>query len=958
MTRLNRMKNKYYEILKSEIDEVVEEYIQHILSESLDVSIKHLNKEIDTIQKASNFISKKLHVEEKIDGTKLILVRKNTDSSNYSDNWIVSYKGNILHPEEFEHFNEKDIKDISSKSIGISQYKNVFEKLKKINDKISLVPKNTAFSLEFAQNKDTLTRTYVTTQALFLRSFANVKYYVNDGFLTISNTSGEITDFNSINDMARILDIYTFPVILDGYINTRENFISAIKSDELLGIFNKTEINFDDSLDIISKFSKMMVSFSSKLGGKPEGVVIHTSDNKLYKVTQSDQYDLTVRSNKKLSSQMDAESEKEYQNKISELARGFVDRLDFSNSVENLLKTYNDFIKKVDLEKIHHSKKSRINKIDDLMLAGKFLIQRYVFSGRNTKTLGLVPMAAKPVHLGHWKLIQLASKENNNVIVYISEKDRIKKGEYPITGNQMVQIWNEILKRYLPNNVKIKFVDSPVSAVRYMLLDLDKEFNESPIVNIYSDIDDINSYNSEEFKSKYKNLFGLNKIKLRGIERSHTVDISGTKMREFLQNDDKLSFTKNLPDISDLDKEKIYNLIKNISRSKTLNESGQSIASIDPKTPKTVNGKTARADKKLNISGGNRTIISDHIRDLAITLNKHINFWNPNNPYIKNGYIFNGSSQHLMNPDVDDILRKKTGDPDISLEKIKSDYGDIDIIVPITKLDELKKFLDTKDDNKSEWEPGSENKITNQFFYVGRTKSAAAIPDQLVTIFWYKPNNQIVQVDFEGDNMVKDQQGYEKPSEWTKFSKDSPLDDLAKGIKGLAGAILLRSLARGTTRLENVIVLTAGGVKKYKEKKEITDREISKNKRDAIPSEYTLNTGGGGAGIRKAYNYVGKINNKDAYEFVEARAAKDMGEKFVSITNLSKIFEIIFKKSPTSDDLNNFRSFQGLLKMMRDNLDKKTINIVLNRFVEIIKTENISSTEKSAIEDMIKSTLA
>lgn len=268
MTRLNRMKNKYYEILKSEIDEVVEEYIQHILSESLDVSIKHLNKEIDTIQKASNFISKKLHVEEKIDGTKLILVRKNTDSSNYSDNWIVSYKGNILHPEEFEHFNEKDIKDISSKSIGISQYKNVFEKLKKINDKISLVPKNTAFSLEFAQNKDTLTRTYVTTQALFLRSFANVKYYVNDGFLTISNTSGEITDFNSINDMARILDIYTFPVILDGYINTRENFISAIKSDELLGIFNKTEINFDDSLDIISKFSKMMVSFSSKLGGK------------------------------------------------------------------------------------------------------------------------------------------------------------------------------------------------------------------------------------------------------------------------------------------------------------------------------------------------------------------------------------------------------------------------------------------------------------------------------------------------------------------------------------------------------------------------------------------------------------------------------------------------------------------------------------------------------------------
>lgn len=195
------MKNKYFNILKPCVDSFVESYLRDILLEDLDVSIKHLKKEINTVQKASNFIQKKLHVEEKIDGTKLILVRKNVDSENYLDNWIVSYKGSILSPEEFDHFDEKDVADISSKSIGISQYKNIFEKLKRINNKISSIPKNTAFSLEFAQNKDTLTRTYETTQALFLRSFAKVKYYINDGFLTISNTSAEIVDFNSVKNM-------------------------------------------------------------------------------------------------------------------------------------------------------------------------------------------------------------------------------------------------------------------------------------------------------------------------------------------------------------------------------------------------------------------------------------------------------------------------------------------------------------------------------------------------------------------------------------------------------------------------------------------------------------------------------------------------------------------------------------------------------------------------------------
>ncbi len=386
-----------------------------------------------------------------------------------------------------------------------------------------------------------------------------------------------------------------------------------------------------------------------------------------------------------------------------------------------------------------------------------------------------------------------------------------------------------------------------------------------------------------------------------------------------------------------------------------IKESGQSIASVDPKTPKTIDGHLAQASKKLDISGGKKEITSDHIRRLAVTINNSLNFWNPSNPYIQNGYIFNGSSQHLMNPEIDNILKKITNDPSISLERIKDKYGDVDIIIPKQKLSELTKWLDSKDDNRVEWKPTSHNKITDQFYYVGRTKSFASIPDQLVTIFWYKPNNLIVQVDFEGDDMTIDSNGFEKPSTWTKFSKDSPLDDLSKGIKGLAGAILLRSLSRGTTRLDNVIVLTPGGAKKFKEKGEdaLTDRDISKNKRDILPSEYTLNTGGGGAGIRKAYNLLGTVKGKDAYEFVEASVSRSMGPEFASITDLNTIFKTIFKKNPGSVDINNFRSFQGLLKMMNKNLDSHTKSIVIDRFHDILSSESISGEEKHAIEQAI-----
>ena len=384
---------------------------------------------------------------------------------------------------------------------------------------------------------------------------------------------------------------------------------------------------------------------------------------------------------------------------------------------------------------------------------------------------------------------------------------------------------------------------------------------------------------------------------------------------------------------------------------KLLSESGASVASVDPETPKTINGVPAQATQKLSIvdAQGNdiHSSVSDDIKELAIALNSKVNFWKQNNPYIHNGYIFNGSSQFLMDPE-------KRG----KLSKVKSSFGDVDVIIPKEKLTGLTTFLDSIDDNQVEWKPTGNNSVTGKFAYVGRTKSFASIPDQLVTLWYYKPAGHVVQIDFEGDTMETDEKGFERPSEWTKFSKDSPWDDLTVGIKGLAGALMLRALTRAATRLgDNVIVLTTAAGLKIKPGDTVTDKQVSTAAKHVMPSKYTLNTGGGGAGIREAYKFVGDViyNGKKvkAYRFVDAPETKPE-ERIIGV---SKIYEVLFGVAPSGDERASFRSFQGLLKSMKKHLDSETIRFAVDRFTELLENEPLSPKERDPIANAVKEIL-
>src|SRR5258706_12308885 len=111
---------------------------------------------------------------------------------------------------------------------------------------------------------------------------------------------------------------------------------------------------------------------------------------------------------------------------------------------------------------------------------------------------GLVALGAKPAHVGHVRLIEFASSENDYVLAFVSLKDRRRKGEFPVSGDVMHKIWLDEIERVLPKNVIVLYDKaSPVGRVYEFLGDDDLEQSNDSFT-IYADSVDANSAFSQE----------------------------------------------------------------------------------------------------------------------------------------------------------------------------------------------------------------------------------------------------------------------------------------------------------------------------------------------------------------------------------------------------------------------------------------------------------------------------
>ena len=179
------------------------------------------------------------------------------------------------------------------------------------------------------------------------------------------------------------------------------------------------------------------------------------------------------------------------------------------------------------------------------------------------KRIGIFPGAFKPPHLGHFKTVQRAATENDEVYVFISKKER--EG---ITLMQSLQLW-DLYKELLPPNIIIKTSDiTPVKDT----YDLVEQLNASPDapnteVTIYAGTqEDFNSrYGTFITSDKYtENLGAFHSGEIISIQPSHPTlkkldpnKLSASALRQVLKSGDYEAFLSALPDV---DKQKVLDI--------------------------------------------------------------------------------------------------------------------------------------------------------------------------------------------------------------------------------------------------------------------------------------------------------------------------------------------------------------------------------------------------------------
>lgn len=177
------------------------------------------------------------------------------------------------------------------------------------------------------------------------------------------------------------------------------------------------------------------------------------------------------------------------------------------------------------------------------------------------KTIGLVPGSFKPYHAGHDKLIRIAASENEEVLVFSSTGDRAKRGEFPIYGADMQTVIDRFVIPSLPQNVNVINVPVPVRSV-YEELQRAEETGSEDVYTIYSDAEDILKYKPASLSKSAPNLYANDQIKLRGVNRNETVNVSGTKMREMLAAGNTKQFAKFLPPALQNNAQEIINILR------------------------------------------------------------------------------------------------------------------------------------------------------------------------------------------------------------------------------------------------------------------------------------------------------------------------------------------------------------------------------------------------------------
>lgn len=636
----------------------------------LDIKIKHFFEKIDKIKKADaeNFCKQEIRVVEKLDGTKLTIIRTDEDLSEDDplQGWIVSYKEDIIYPEETSGLGPDPVAAISKIRSGYSGgenpedesrpkpgatgrlwYRLVIDHLKeqmrdgsKFDFWQSPENRDLEIFIEFIQRKGTLARKYQKLGGLYLTAIGKSQYSKAGGRVT-SVVGNQIDDPVMIENVRKNLDLSEYPLIFEGTLESSDSMISGSINEEIRTRFENEKEEIDRLIDlgnwkgVLEIAEKIFKDFESSLGDTAEGVVISLKSSKdLYKTYSAGQSSVRMPGETDQEYKDRLAAEREVREKSKEQSGAGTPEEDaiFYTALGNFIKTEiaeNDFgdpspersIRKamkyfsdlfssmsedefrIELRRaigndvdVPFGKRDLIKVQEAAINSARSIVGRLADAGMLTGqkrtpgesyVIGIVPMAAKPLHAGHWNIVEKAAENCDIVYLIVSGKPRTS-GNITITGEQMGEIWMKILKRYLPSNVVLSFSSTPISSTTGVI---SKFVNEPNVVfYVYSGEPDAARGEDVQIMSKAKEAAGKRGASdrvepkvvgtmmipdalyaMEEFERLQKMPeyskipepdrVSGTLMRLALQYDAKDVFFALLPEVSADDKKSIWNIL-------------------------------------------------------------------------------------------------------------------------------------------------------------------------------------------------------------------------------------------------------------------------------------------------------------------------------------------------------------------------------------------------------------
>jgi hypothetical protein len=180
--------------------------------------------------------------------------------------------------------------------------------------------------------------------------------------------------------------------------------------------------------------------------------------------------------------------------------------------------------------------------------------------------VSVFPMAAKPAHAGHWDMIEGISKikpknpvtgkpAKHIVKLVVSVSGRTRPGEISISGKQSLIYWMEFLRNHLPTNVELITAKDMFQQISREVFTARSQLNVFEVW-IWSGDKDAGRF------AEFTNIEGVSEPSQDKAEKAlgrPTTNVSGTRMRQALAQDDMDFFMDHLPQpLSREEKEEIW----------------------------------------------------------------------------------------------------------------------------------------------------------------------------------------------------------------------------------------------------------------------------------------------------------------------------------------------------------------------------------------------------------------